>query len=55
VSITGNHFNTITSGIWLQTGSRENYVANNVFSNCANKVVNQGTNNIVFGWGSNAP
>ena len=55
VTVTGNSFNTITSGVWLQSGSSNSYVADNVFVNCANKVVNQGTANTVLGWGSAAP
>lgn len=55
VTVTGNSFNTITSGVWLQSGSSNSYVAENIFSNCANKVVNQGSANTVLGWGSAAP
>ncbi|MCD9004923.1 glycoside hydrolase family 55 protein [Luteimonas sp. XNQY3] len=55
VSITGNHFDGCTTGIWMQSGSSGNFAAQNVFSNCTNRLLNQGTQNIVYGWGAAAP
>lgn len=55
VSITGNHFNNHQTAIWLQSGSSEHYVAQNVFSAASTRVLNQGTGNTVLGWGSAAP
>lgn len=55
VSVLNNTFNTATTGIWLRTGSSDSFVAQNVYSNVANKVVNSGTNNVILGWGAASP
>lgn len=55
LSISGNNFMSMTSCIWLQSSASSNFVAQNVFSNCAFKVLDQGSNNTVFGWGSQIP
>jgi len=44
VVVVGNNFRHMTTGVWVQTGSTNTLVTNNVFPQCPTLVFDQGTN-----------